>query len=156
MGNLGARRRGALAGMIPTLAIALLFATGGTTATAAEVATSLALVALLAMVAGWVAGPLAAGESRRLLVAALGYAIALIAATASLSIVQGIGDRISADGLDPLGILTAIAGRAAYALAATFYLILPAIVLGVAWSLAACGLTRLARSRSVWDRDRTM
>lgn len=150
MGNPGPRQRGALAGTIPTLAIALLFAIGGTTATATatDVVTSLALVALIAVVAGWVAGPLAAGESRRLLVAALGYAIALIAATASLSIVQGVGDAIGVDGIDAVSILAAMAGRAAYATAATLYLILPAIVLGAAWSLAAWELTRLTRSRS--------
>ncbi len=142
------RVRGALAGLLPTLAIALLIAVGGTTETPAEVATSLALVALIAMAAGWIAGPLAAGEPRRLLVGSFGYAIALLAMTALLSIAQGVGDAIGADGLDAVAILTAVVGRAVYALAGAAYLILPAIVLGAAWSVAAWGMTRLVRSRS--------
>lgn len=141
-----ARWRGAVAGFVPTLAIALLFALGGTTASPGEVAVSLALVAAIATAAGWLAGPLVAAE-RRILVAAFGYAIALIAMTGLLSIAQGVSDAFGANGLDPVAILTAAIGRAAYALVGTAYLILPAIVLGLAWSLAARGLMRLGGSR---------
>ena len=143
-----ARWRGALAGVVPVIAIAGLFAVGRTTSTPEEVAVSLGLVALIAMTAGWVAGPLASGKPRRLLVAALGYAIALIAATASLSIIQGLVDAVGADGLAPIAVITAVVGRAAVALAGTAYLIVPAIVLGMAWSIAARGLDRLAGSPS--------
>jgi len=141
------RGRGAIAGLVPTLVIALLFAVGGTSATPLEVAWSLTLVALIAMTAGWLAGPLASGEPRRLLVATLGYAIALIVATASFSVIQGVGDAVAADRLDPIAILGAIVGRAVYALAGAAYLILPAIALGAVWSVAARGLTTLSRSR---------
>jgi len=50
------RGRGAIAGLVPTLVIALLFAVGGTSATPLEVAWSLTLVALIAMtaVSAWV------------------------------------------------------------------------------------------------------
>jgi hypothetical protein len=147
-GHRAARWRGALAGLVLVLVIALLFAVGSTTSTPEEVAVSLGLVTLIAATAGWAAGPLAAGEPRRLLVAAFGYAIAAIAATVSLSIIQGIGDAIAAEGLAPMAVAVAIFGRATYALAGTAYLIVPALVAGMAWSIAARGLDRLVGSRS--------
>ena len=81
-----------LAGLVPAFAVAALFAVSGSAATPPEIAVSLALVTLIAMTAGWFAGPLAAGEQRRILVAGLGYAIALIATNAVLSMVQGAPD----------------------------------------------------------------
>lgn len=143
-----ARWRGALAGLVPTLGIGLLFVIGPTSSTAPEIAISLGLVALIAMTAGWFAGPLAAGAPRRLLVAAFGYALVLIATTAALTILQGTWETVATNGLDPLAIATTIAGRAFYALAGTAYLILPALVLGGGWSVAARGLTRLDGSLS--------
>ena len=141
------RWRGALAGLAPALAIALLFATG-TGATPAQVAISLGLVALITTSAGWLAGPLAATEPRRLLRAAIGYAVALIAINALLAILQAAVDAVAAHGLDPIAVLTAIFGRAAVALYATAYLMLPALAAGAAWSLLARGLMRLdERSR---------
>ena len=139
-----ARLRGALAGLIPTAAIALLFA-GGTSATPTEVAWSLFLVALIAMTAGWIAGPLAAGRQRRLLVAALRYATWFIVASIALSLIQAVWDTWVAKGLDPIAIGTAILQRALVGVAGTAYLILPAIALGLAWSVAARGLYVLDR-----------
>jgi hypothetical protein len=142
-----ARWRGALAGVIPTLAIAAVFLVGRTTATPTEIAVSMALVALIAMTAGWIAGPLAAGRPRRLLIAAIGYALAYIAATVALSMIQAAWDTAAADGFAPLAVATAVIGRALYGLAGVAYLIIPAIALGLAWSLAARGLMRLDGSR---------
>lgn len=136
------RWRGALAGLVPALAIALLFATG-TAATPIQVAISLGLVTLITTSAGWLAGPLAAHEPRRLLVAAIGYAIALIAVNALLAILQAAVDAVATHGLDPIAVLTTIFGRAAVALIATAYLMLPALAAGAAWSLLARGLMRL-------------
>jgi hypothetical protein len=138
-----ARLPGALAGLVPALAVAGLFAVSGSAATPPEVAVSLALVTLIAMTAGWFAGPLAAGERRRLVVAALGYAIAVIATTAVLSMVQGAWDIWTTAAFDPIA--TAIAGRALSALVSTIYLIVPATVLGMIWSVTARGLTRRMR-----------
>ena len=143
-----ARRRGAIAGLVPTLAIALLFFLGPTYSTPQEVAVSLALVAGLAMSAGWAAGPLAVGQPRRLLVAAIGYAIALIAASVTLSIIQGAWETWAAHGLDPLGLAGAMAGRALYGLAGTTYLLLPALAFGLAWSIAARGLGGIGGART--------
>jgi hypothetical protein len=138
---------GGLAGLVPALAIAALFATG-TAADPAQVAMSLGLVALITTSAGWLAGPLAATEPRRLLVAAIGYAIAVIATNALLAIAQAAIDAFATNGLDPIAIPTAVIGRAGYAVIATAYLILPALAAGGAWSLAARGLVRLeGRSR---------
>jgi len=137
------RLLGALGGLTPTLAIGLLFAGGGTTASPVEVATSMVLVALISIAAGWVAGPLATAWPRRLLVACFGYAIAYVAATAVLSLVQAAWDVWVADGLDPVAILLAIIERAVGALARTAYLILPAIGFGLLWSLTVRGLMRL-------------
>ena len=136
------RLPGALAGLVPALAVAALFAFSGSAATPPEVAVSLALVTLIAMTAGWFAGPLAARERHRLPVAALGYAIALIATTAVLSMVQGAWDIWTTAAFDPIAIATVIAGRALYALASTTYMIVPAIVLGAGWSVAARSLER--------------
>ena len=148
-GDRAARRRGAVAGLVPAIAVALVFAVSGTGATLTAVATSLVLVTLLAMTAGWIAGPLAAAKPRRLVIAALGYAIALIVAVGALSVVQGVVDAISTDGFDPVAIVIAVVGgRIVYALAATFYLLLPAIALGALWSASAWSLTRLTRART--------
>jgi hypothetical protein len=131
--------------LAPALAIAGLFATG-TAATPAQVATSLGLVALITTTAGWLVGPLAAAEPRRLLVAAFGYAIAVIATNAVLAIAQAAGDAVATNGLDPIAVLTAVIGRAAYAvIVSAAYLILPALAAGAVWSLLARGLVRLDR-----------
>lgn len=142
------RWRGAIAGLVPALAIASLFAFGGTTAAPSDVAVSLFLVALIAMTAGWIAGPLAAYPPRRLLVAAIGYAIAFIGATAGLSVIQAAWDSLVADGPDPVALATAIIGRFVVALAGTAYLIIPAVLLGLAWSVVARGLMTLMISRT--------
>ena len=142
-----ARWRGALAGLVPLAGIGLLFVIGGTSATPRDVAISLGLVGVIAVVAGWFAGPLAAGSRHRLLAASMGYALALIATTAVLAILQGTWDTVATNGLDPLAIATTIAGRAFYSLAGTAYLIVPALVLGGAWSLTARGLARLDGAR---------
>lgn len=140
-----ARLRGALAGLVPAFAVVVLFGVSGSAAAPPEVAASLAWVGLIATTAGWLAGPLAARERRRLLGAALGYAIALIATTAVLSMVQGARDTWTTAAFDPIAIATAIAGRALYALVSTTYLIVPAIVLGMIWSVTARGLARRSR-----------
>ena len=142
------RWRGALAGVVPTLAIAVVFGIGRTSATPAEVAFSVVLVALISVTAGWIAGPLAAGRGRRLLVASIGYALAYIAATIALIVIQAAWDATTADGFAPLAVAVAVVGRALYGLAGTAYLIIPAIVLGLAWALAARGLMRLDGTRS--------
>jgi hypothetical protein len=136
---------GGLAGLAPALAIAGLFATG-TAATPGQVAISLGLVALITTSAGWLAGPLAATEPRHLLMAAFGYAIAVIAMNAVLAIAQAAVDTVANNGLDPIAVLTAVVGRAAYAvIASAAYLILPALAAGGAWSLVARCMVRLDR-----------
>ena len=134
-----ARLRGALAGIVPTLAIAAVFLVGRTTATPREIVVSMALVGLIAITAGWIAGPLAAGTPRRLVVASIGYALAYIAATIALSVIQAAWDATTANGFAPLAV---------YGLAGTAYLIIPAIALGLAWALAARGLMRFDGSRA--------
>ncbi len=146
-GGRRARWRGALAGVVPTLAIALVFAVGPTSSTAEEFAVSMALVALISVTAGWIAGPLAAAQPRRILIAAIGYAFAYFAATIALSLIQAAWDATAADGFAPVGVATAVLGRALYGLAGIAYLIIPALALGLAWSLAARGLMRLDDSR---------
>jgi hypothetical protein len=143
-----ARWRGALAGVVPTLAIAAVFLVGRTTATPREIVVSMALVGLIAITAGWIAGPLAAGTPRRLLVASIGYALAYIAATIALSVIQAAWDATTANGFAPLAVAAAVVGRALYGLAGTVYLIIPAIALGLAWALAARGLMRFDGSRA--------
>lgn len=140
------RLRGAVAGLIPTLAIVAIFAFGGTTATPTEVAVSLALVAFISMTAGWIAGPLAAGQPRRLLVASIGYALAYIDLSAVLSMVLAASDTWIANGPDPLASTTAVGERALVALAGAAYLIVPAVAFGLAWSMTARGLVGLDRA----------
>ena len=147
MGSRRSRWIGAVAGLIPASLIALLFAYSGSAASPSEVAVSLGLVALIATSAGWLAGPLA-GRPRRILVAAIGYAIAFLVTTAALSVVQGAADALAAHGLDPVAVILAIVGRAAVAAAGIAYLLIPALVLGSVWSIAARGLVRLVGGRS--------
>ena len=147
MGSRRSRSVGAAAGLIPASLIALLFAYSGSAASPSEVAVSLGLVALIATSAGWLAGPLA-GRPRRILVAAIGYAIAFLVTTAALSVVQGAADALAAHGLDPVAVILAIVGRAAVAAAGIAYLLIPALVLGSVWSIAARGLVRLVGGRS--------
>lgn len=142
------RWRGALAGLAPAGSVALLFLVSGSDASAAQIALSLGLVTLIAMSAGWLAGPLALGD-RRFLVPTFGYAIALIASTVALSMVQAAGDVVvSGTGLDPLAIAGAVASRVLYGVASITYLMIPAIVLGAAWTIAARGLIQIARLRA--------
>lgn len=136
-----ARWWGALAGLVPVLAIALLFVVGDTAASPLQLAGSFALVTIGTTAAGWLAGPLAASEPRRLLVAAFGYAIALIGAAAVASVVQGIIDAISSGGPDAVTIIFTIMYR-------TIYLLGPALVLGAAWTVTVRGLIHVARTRT--------
>jgi hypothetical protein len=138
---------GAFAGLVPLLGIVLLFAVGGTTASPSEVAVSLTLVALITTGAGWVAGPMAAGQPRRLVAAAFAYAIALVALNGLLAMAQAAADAIAMQGLDAFAILTAVTVRAGYALVSAAYLLLPAIAAGVAWSLTARALGGIRRAR---------
>ena len=147
MGSRRSRWIGAVAGLIPASVIGLLFAYSGSAASPSEVAVSLGLVALIATSAGWLAGPLA-GRPRRILVATIGYAIAFLATTAALSVLQGAADALAAHGLDPVAVILAIVGRAAVAAAGIAYLLIPALVLGSVWSIAARGLVRLVGGRS--------
>ena len=142
-----ARALGAFAGLVPLLGIVLLFAVGRTTASPSEVAVSLTLVALFTTGAGWVAGPLGAGQPRRLVAATFAYAIALVALNALLAMVQAAADAIAMQGLDAFAILTAVAVRAGYALVSAAYLLVPAIAAGVAWSLTARALGGIRRAR---------
>ena len=135
------RTRGALAGLVPWLAVAALFVREGTTATPPEVAVSLGLVALITTSAGWLAGPLAAGPRRRLAVAAIGYAIAVLSTNSVLAIMQAAADSIAADGLDVIALVAAVVGRAALGLVGTAYMIVPALLAGVLWSLSAHSLS---------------
>ncbi|MEA2630478.1 MAG: hypothetical protein QOE66_697 [Chloroflexota bacterium] len=142
-----ARALGAFAGLVPLSGVMLLFAVGGTTASPSEVAVSLTLVALITTAAGWVAGPLAARQPRRLVAATVAYAIALVAVNALLAIVQAAADAITMQGFDAFAIVPAIAGRAAYALVWMPYLLLPGLVAGAAWTLTARALGAIRRGR---------
>ncbi len=138
----GPRSRGAVAGLVPWVPIAMLFVVTGSSAGPAEVVGSLATVAAITIGSGWLAGPLADGPHRRLLVGGFGYAITVGATTLTLGTLVGVRDLT--DGGDPLGIVVLVVARAAYG---ALYLVIPAIVLGMAWSVAAWSLARWARSR---------
>jgi hypothetical protein len=133
--------------LVAALAIAILFVVGGTSASPQEVAVSLGLVAGIGMSAGWLAGPLAARQPRRVLVPAVGYAIAVLATNGILSMLQAAWDAWIANGLDPLAIGSAIAARALLALVSTAYLLLPAVVIGLAWSLTVRQLARFGGAK---------
>jgi hypothetical protein len=98
---------------------------------------SMALAALIAMIAGWIAGPLALAEPRSLGSATIGYAIALIGTIASASILQAVADVIAAGSVTPGTVLGAIVGRAFVAVAGTAYLIVPALIVGLVWVMLA-------------------
>jgi hypothetical protein len=139
------RPLGAITGLLPAIVVGVLYAIGPSSDSPAAIATGIALVALIGVTAGFVAGPVGASEPRRLLAASLAYAIALIGMTALLSIVQGVSDAVAADGLDPVALGTAGVGRAAVAVAGAAYLIVPAIAIGLGWSVATYGLAAFAR-----------
>jgi len=138
------RLLGAIAGLLPAIVVGTLYAIGPSPEGPTAIATGIALVALIGMVAGYLAGPLTTSEPRRMLAAALAYAIALIGVTALLSIVQGVSDAVAVDSFDPVAIGAAGVGRAAVAVAGAAYLIVPAIVVGLGWSVATRGLAALA------------
>ena len=50
-------------------------------------------------------------------------------------------ETVAANGFDVFALVNAILGRAFYAVAATTYLLIPAIVLGLVWSVVARPLT---------------
>lgn len=137
---------GALAGLVPAGAVATLFATSGSGAEPGQVAASLAWAAAIAMVAGWIAGPVAATEPRRLLRSSFAYAVAVIATLLAWSIAQAWAEAVAAAGLDVGALLIAIVGRAAYGLVSAAYLIIPAVALGSVWALVARALARIASS----------
>lgn len=141
-GDMGERWRGAVAGVVPVLAIALLFAASGSKPTAALIGLGLGL----AMTAGWLAGPLA-GRSHRAVAGAIGYALTLLAMNAGVSVIQAGWDAWLAHGIDPLAIAGAGTERALYALVSAAYLITPAVLLGFGWVAAARGMAFASGSR---------
>lgn len=143
LGGERARWRGALAGVIPTAAIGMLFAVSGSAAAPFDLLWSLLLVSAIAMTAGWIAGPAVGQRPRGWLIGGLAYAIAFVGASVALSVVQAAWDVTAGAGLDPLALMVAVTGRALIGLAGAAYLIVPAIVLGLAWSAGALGLRRL-------------
>jgi len=144
------RTRGALAGLVPSLAVVVLFAWSGTEASTSEVAVSLASVALITCSAGWLAAPLLASSQSRLAVSTLGYAIAVLCTNAALAIIQAAADPLGVNGPDPVALITAIIGRAAYAVVVSAaYLSVPALVGGFLWSLAGRSLAHVGRTSAV-------
>jgi len=139
------RLRGGLAGLAPALILAGLFIASDPTTPLLDQALYLMPVAAIAVVAGAIVGPVAAGPRRRLTVGAFAFAVAILATTTTLSVAQGIGDVISSTGLDAVAIMAAAAGRAAVAMVSALYLLLPYAGLGFAWSLAARALGRVRR-----------
>lgn len=144
-----ARLRGGLAGAVPAAAIAALYAVSGTAAPSIEVISSLLAVTGIAVMAGIIAGPLAARPRRRLLRAGLGYAVAAIVVTGAMSVALGVVEALSTEGVDVVAIATAVMTRAGLALISAAYFLGPAIVLGLAWSLAAHALNRRLRNAAI-------
>ena len=104
---------GALAGLVPAGAVATLFALSGSGAEPGVVAASLAWTAGVATVAGWIAGPVATSQPRRLIRSSFAYAIAVIGTLMALAIAQAAADPIAADVFDVGALAVAIVGRAA-------------------------------------------
>ncbi|MBA3235320.1 MAG: hypothetical protein H0T59_04900 [Chloroflexi bacterium] len=121
--------------------VALLFLVSGSAAAPAEVVGSLATVGAITIGAGWLAEPLADGHQRRLVVGGFGYAIAVLATTLTLGTIQGARDFPG--GTDLLGTVSLAVARAAYG---ALYLVVPAIALGMLWSVAAWRLSLRARA----------
>ena len=144
---LGDRSRwvGAAAGLGPTGVIGAWWAWSGVGAPVTDAIVSLGLLAAIAMSAGWIAGPLAAAVPRGLARAAIGYAIAVIAITLLLSLVQAGTDVISAGDISLGGLVTAVVGRALIGLAGTAYLILPALAFGAIWAVLVRMILLVAR-----------
>lgn len=143
------RTRGALAGLAPSLAVAVLFARSGTEASPSEVVVSLALVTVITCSAGWLAAPLLVGAGSRLAVATIGYAIAVLCTNAALAIIQAAADSLGTTGLDPVALIVVVAGRAALAVASAAYLIVPALIAGSLWSLAGRALALVGHTPAV-------
>jgi len=136
-----ARKLGAIAGATPVLAIVLLFAVSGSHAQPADVATSLAAIALISVVAGWSSGPFAV---RHRWFAATGfYSVAWSLVLTPLALVQAAVETWSAGGFDAGAIVLAVVGRAAYAPSSALCFLIPAFVLGAIWTGALRALTRL-------------
>jgi hypothetical protein len=128
---------GVVAGLGPTAVLGVFWLWTGVDVALTAAIASMGFAAVIAMTAGWMAGPLAVAEPRSLGSATIGYAIALIATIASASILQAMADVVAAGGVTPGAIAGAIAGRALVAVAAVAYLIVPALVAGVVWVLVA-------------------
>jgi len=128
---------GAAAGLGPTAAIGAWWAWVGIRVSFGDWLVSMGLLAAIAMSAGWIAGPLAAAARRGLAKATIGYAIAVIGATATLSIIQGGADSILTGDASIGGLAEAIVGQVLVAVAGIAYLILPALGLGVIWTMLA-------------------
>jgi hypothetical protein len=135
------RRPGAVAGLLPAAVIGIWFALSGSAAAPVEVATSLSLVALIGVTAGWLAAPLADPDRPRVLVGAVGYALALIVTNATLAMIQAGWDA-SAAGNDATSVAAAVVQRAVYAIPSASYLLVPALITGLIWSLLARTLGR--------------
>ena len=133
---------GALAGLVPAGAVATLFAVSGSRAAPDQVVASLTWTAAIATVAGWIAGPVAVSEPRRLIRSSFAYAVAVIGTWTAWSIAQAGAQAIADDGLDIGTLLEAIGGRGAYSLVSAAYLLIPAVAMGSVWSVVAHTLGR--------------
>lgn len=132
---------GAVAGLGPTAVLGAFWLWTGVDVPITDAIAPMALAAMIATAAGWIAGPLAFKEPSSFGAATIGYAIALIATIASASIVQAMADVVASGHITPGAISGAIAGRALVAVAAVAYLIVPALVVGVVW-VAVAGVVR--------------
>ena len=109
----------------------------------------MALVTLITCSAGWLAAPLLAGARSRLVVAAVGYAIAVLCTNAALAIIQAAVNSLDADGPDPVALIDAVVSRATVAVISIAYLIVPALIAGLLWSLAARALAHVGRPSAI-------
>ncbi len=137
-----ARWIGTVAGLAPTAVIGAWWAWAGVGASTTDAIVSLALLAAIAMSAGWIAGPLAAADPRALLKASIGYAITVIGTTMALSVLQAASDTMSAGDASLGGLVGAVVARVLVGLAGVAYLILPALAFGALWTLTARTILR--------------
>jgi hypothetical protein len=138
-----ARKLGAIAGLAPMLLIGLLFVLSGSLAPPGEVAMSLAAMAAVSMMGGWLAGPFAVGHGW--IAGACAYGAVWMIELTGLAVLQTALEVWSTNGLDVGAIAVAVIGRAAYALISVVYFFVPAIAFGAVWAALLRIITRPAR-----------
>lgn len=131
---MSAGRLGALAGIAPSLMLAVWTGISGWGGTPVEFVFALSILSAVAIVAGWVVGPRIGPSIRSTLLGVVAYTVVACLTYVPVGVAgstwQGVQDGSLAD---PVAVVTRLAGGLAYGLVSSIWVVILLLPFGAGW-----------------------